>query len=371
MQWLDAAALWAAVALFSSCASPTHRPQDGRPASGAVAMAQASPPALQRQNDLVAGSTDAPADAVVLVTLDGVRWQEVFQGVDAQLAARDGMPRAAVVPAATLMPNVRRLFFDGGVVLGAPGRGAGIGALGPRYVSLPAYVELMTGARSTCWSNDCQPIIGWTVAEELRGDAPGTAAVFASWERIAAVFPDPGTLALHAGRDSGDEPLPHPGNGGYRPDRITARRALAHLVEHRPRFLWLALGDTDEWGHRNDYRGYLDALRAADAVIGEIAAHLAEMPGYGERAALVVTTDHGRDDGFADHGGKASADVWLMARGAGVANIGAVATAKRRHLRDVAPTVLSLLGRTQEACEECGEVLAEVLAAPAAPVAAR
>jgi len=112
MQWLDAAALWAAVALFSSCASPTHRPQDGRPAASDVAAAQASPVAPQRQNDLVAASSNASADAVVLVTLDGVRWQEVFQGVAPQLAARDCMPRAAVVPAATLMPNVRRLFFD-------------------------------------------------------------------------------------------------------------------------------------------------------------------------------------------------------------------------------------------------------------------
>jgi hypothetical protein len=371
MQWLDAAALWAAVALFSSCASPTHRPQDGRSERSSVAVARVSPSGARGRSDAVVPASAAPADAVVLVTLDGVRWQEVFHGVDAQLAARDGLPRAAVVPAATLMPNVRRLFFDGGVVLGAPGRGAGIGALGPRYVSLPAYVELMTGARSTCWSNDCDPVIGWTVAEELRGEAPGAAAVFASWERIAAVFPEPGTLAVQAGRGAGDEPLPHPGNGGYRPDRVTARRALAHLVERRPRFLWIALGDTDEWGHRNDYRGYLDALRAADAVIGEVAAHLAEMPGYGERAALLVTTDHGRDDGFADHGGKASADVWLMARGAGVASVGAVSTAKRRHLRDVAPTVLSLLGRSAEACDECGEVLAEVLAVPVSPVASR
>lgn len=371
MQWLDVAVLWTAAALFSSCASPAHRPQEGRPRGGEMSAARRLPEEVGMAARAEAVAAGAAADAVVLVTLDGVRWQEIFNGVDPQLAARDGMPRAAVVPAASLMPNVRRLFFDGGVVLGAPGRGAGIGALGPRWVSLPAYVELMTGARSTCWSNDCDPVIGWNLAEALRGDVPETTAVFASWERIGVVFPDPGVVAVHAGRGKSDEPLAHPGNGGYLPDRVTARRAIAHLVERRPRFLWLALGDTDEWAHRNDYRGYLDALRAADAVIGEVTAHLAEMPGYGERTALLVTTDHGRDDGFADHGGRASADGWLLARGAGVASVGAVATARRRSLRDVAPTVLSLLGRTPEACDECGQVLEEVLATPAPTVAAR
>jgi len=34
-------------------------------------------------------------------------------------------------------------------------------------------------------------------------------------------------------------------------------------VDEKPRFLWLALGDTDEWAHRWDYRRYLEALTYA------------------------------------------------------------------------------------------------------------
>src|SRR5262249_11307156 len=34
---------------------------------------------------------------VVLVTLDGVRWQEVFDGVDPALADRAGLPKSSVI----------------------------------------------------------------------------------------------------------------------------------------------------------------------------------------------------------------------------------------------------------------------------------
>ena len=98
--------------------------------------------------------------------------------------------------------------------------------------------------------------------------------------------------------------------------------AIDHLVHRRPRLLWVALGDTDEWAHRHDYRGYLESLRFADNFVGGLAAHLAAMGDYGAHTAILVTTDHGRDAGFADHGGPASAGVWLMARGGPIARRG-------------------------------------------------
>src|SRR4051812_4037316 len=53
----------------------------------------------------------------VLVTIDGVRWQDVFESRDR-------------------LPNLHRLASTRGALLGAPGRGV-INASGPEYVSLP------------------------------------------------------------------------------------------------------------------------------------------------------------------------------------------------------------------------------------------
>jgi Metalloenzyme superfamily len=298
---------------------------------------------------------------VVLVTVDGVRWQEIFDGADPALADGALLPGGEARAAGALTPNLHRLFFEEGTVLGDPRRGEGLRAGGPVFVSLPAYVEIMTGAPSGCDGNDCEPRVPWSIAAAVARRPGGGAAVFASWERITRTQPAAATgLLLSAGRAPGEQAPAYPGNGDYRPDRRTAEAAIEHLVHHRPRFLWVSLGDTDEWAHRHDYRGYLEALRFADGFVGEIAAHLDEMGDYGARTAILVTTDHGRDAGFADHGGAASANVWLMGRGGPIPRRGSTATARAAHLADVAPTIAAILGEPSRRCATCGEVLAEL-----------
>ena len=68
------------------------------------------------------------------------------------------------VRARALTPNLHRLFFDEGVALGDPRIGEGVLASGPVYVSLPGYLEMMTGAPSACADNDCSPRVAWTIA---------------------------------------------------------------------------------------------------------------------------------------------------------------------------------------------------------------
>jgi phosphopentomutase len=146
--------------------------------------------------------------------------------------------------------------------------------------------------------------------------------------------------------DAGAEAGPFPGLGDFRRDRETAALALHFLRAKRPRFLFLGLGETDEYAHRNDYRGYLHALVQSDRVIGEVAAALAELEADGRRTTLFVTTDHGRSASFTGHGESApeSADVWLVASGFGIGARGPVSGAGPRRLADVATTIRLLAG---------------------------
>lgn len=330
-----------------------------------------------------AGEAVSDGQNVILVTVDGVRWQEIFGGVDPRLAQQARLPRSAILGARELLPAFHRLFFEGGTVLGDPRMPGGIAASGPHFVSLPGYLEILTGQVTGCRNNDCAPSLARTLADDvarlpaLRRDH---VAVFASWERLArfAAAPRgapeaaPHGVVVDAGRGKGDPSPAFPGIEGYRPDRGTAAAAIAHLVAHRPRFLWVSLGDTDEWAHRSDYRGYLEALRFADRFVEEVALHLEEMGDYGERTAILVTTDHGRDESFHAHGGPASGQVWLLARGGGVPRRGAVGTQQRRYLRDLAPTVQALLDMPVRGCGGCGEVIAELAPdQPPAETAAR
>src|SRR5262249_8870706 len=147
------------------------------------------------------------------------------------------------------------------------------------------------------------------------------------------------------------------------PDQYTARSALDYLDDHRPRFLWVSLGDTDEWAHQNNYGAYIQALRRADAFVGELWAKLDSMPEYHDKTTIIVTTDHGLEWSFQDHVTHDASSVWLMARGGPIARRGQTPLSRIGHLRDLAPTILSLydIHASTDGCDSCGAVLTELI----------
>ncbi len=304
----------------------------------------------------------APGDPVVLLVVDGVRWQEIFRGVDPALAAGT---HAGPLDAEHLTPHLHTIVRERGAALGAPGRSA-MSASGPRFVSLPSYREIFSGEASLdCLDNECTPIERRTFVDQLR-DGGGRAAVFSSWKPIErAVAKDVRGIVLSNGRDATDDATdPYPGDGAFRPDRFTAAAALTHLETERPDFLFLGLGEPDEYAHRGDYPGYLDAIRAADGVVGQLLETLERMGPRGRRTHVFVTTDHGRAASFREHGGAypESAAVWAVAWGPSIRARGALVTREAHHLRDLAPTarvIAGLLPGPQES--ESGSVLEDLL----------
>jgi hypothetical protein len=357
----------AAVGLASCLVSPTA--ESPRAETGVVVP----PPA----------NTKDPV--VVVVALDGVRWQDVFEGVDPELARKKGMAPHEVLRPEQLMPNLNDIVWTRGAALGAPGHGAAIYATGPNFVSLPGYAEMLSGAPSPCQSNECEAESRRTLADDFADVSHGWAgevAVVASWPdlaRVAARRPD--RILVSAGRhaganqhllrfdaestwllDAGAREKPYPGHGDFRPDRYTAALALRYLRQQKPRFLFLSLGEPDAYAHRGLYRQYLRSLSQADVVIGEIDQYLSTLRARGERATLFVTTDHGRGKRFAGHGGEApeSARVWMVATGSGIGARGWIMAPRLRHLADLAPTVRRVAGLVPEAAD--GGVIRELLA---------
>ena len=173
------------------------------PGEAARAHPSPSPLAAAPEGDIAPGpavrSAAEPA-SVVLVVLDGARWQEVFVGADPKLAASHLEPSTA----AALMPHLHALVSARGAAVGAPGRGAPMTASGPNFVSLPGYTEIFTGHRvHPCGGNDCAPAHNPTLFDEVRANTgdPTQVAVFASWEPIArAATRDPDSIVLSTGR---------------------------------------------------------------------------------------------------------------------------------------------------------------------------
>jgi len=334
-----------------------------------------------------ANPSDVANHHVVLVAIDGVRWQDVFEGVDPELARRHGVPAADVVAARALIPNLYRLAETRGAAMGAPDQGAPINASGPNFVSLPGYMEMLSGRSPSLFrDNNCPQIPEPTVLDELMalpGMDPAQISVVASWEGIEkAVSIDPGRIAISVGRTSGqtrslfardaegarllkagEQAGSGPGHGDFRRDQATSDLGLHYLRTKRPRFLFLGLGETDEFGHRRDYRNYLRALQAADRTIGQVARVLEEFERAGQETLLLVTTDHGRSHDFETHGAHApeSARVWLFAAGSRFVARGYAKAMVPRRLSDLAPTVRFAVGLPRDPSRYAGDVLDELL----------
>jgi hypothetical protein len=315
-----------------------------------------------------------------------VRWQDVFVGADPVLAA------AAHVPASTadeLMPHLHALLAERGAAIGAPGDGPPMVATGPNFVSLPGYTEIFSGRSPThCPDNDCAATQLPTLADEVRAVSvgPRDVAVITSWPKIErAASVDPADIVLSAGRSrtvhgellqddivtrgwllAGSQAAPFPGYDDYRPDIYTSAIGLRYLETKRPRFLFLGLGEPDEYAHRDDYAAYLRSLRASDDVIGSLFTALERMGERGRRTTVVVTADHGRGRDFRVHG-KAfpeSSRVWMVAAGGGIAARGLVHATRPHRLADIAPTVRQLLDLPLDATPQAGSPIDELFASP-------
>jgi len=316
-----------------------------------------------------------PTDArVVLLTIDGVRWQDVFEGSDPTLSGAES------VPAEKLMPRTYALLEGRGVALGARREGCGaVRTASGANVSLPGYQEIFTGRPSPCRDNDCR-IVRQTVMDEAAAARVAGVASIGAWAPLgravsggaSGVFVATGrnwsatsrtmAPALDALVRSGAEADPFPGHDDYRPDEHTASIALEYFRTMKPAFLHVGLGDTDEWAHRGDYRAYLTALHHADSLIGDLADTLDTMGDAGRRTTIIVTTDHGRNSDFQGHGAlrMESGRTFMLLFGERVATHGVGCPRRDITLADIAPTIRTLMGLPRDHREGAGNPIDEI-----------
>jgi hypothetical protein len=289
------------------------------------------------------------AKHVVLVTIDGVRWQDVVSS-------------SAEVD---LLPRIYEGVAEGGVIVGASAEKgcAALRATSGSNISLPGYMEILTGRSTACTHNACPPVTTPTVLDVAADEGVKPVASFGSWEvlgravsnRASQVF-----VSVGAGKEKID---PYPAAGGnYRPDRFTRAAALAYYRENHPRLLHVGLGDTDEHAHRADQRGYLDAIREAYALVGELM-DAADQAGVGSATTFLVTSDHGRGANFRDHGPgmPQSARSFVIAFGGGVKPGGVACPKRDLSLADVGATVRALLDLPADEAPNAGRAIEEIV----------
>lgn len=315
-----------------------------------------------------AQAADTPPRNVILVTLDGMRWQEVFRGIDSSLATdekfnRLGQPLRDMFAAATPAESARKLFpfLQGvvarrGVLIGNRDKQSCARVTNPWYFSYPGYSEILTGkVDESINTNDAIPNRNITFMEWLNKSVPtyrNKVRAFGSWSTFTAIFNAERsgipviTGPLQSAETSEEKTLVQLETNlptlwpKVRLDAFTHLSALHSMQRQNPRVLYVAFDETDDFSHDGRYDEYLIAAHRTDGMLQQLWNEVQTNPFYKDNTVLFITTDHGRGaeptEIWQHHGSKASLAgyqkslarftegivgsdaVWMAAIGAGV-----------------------------------------------------
>lgn len=274
---------------------------------------------------------------VLLITIDGTRWQDVFYGTDPALTNNPQTERQ-------LLPFIYSHCIDHGMALG---KTSSFIASNPAHISLPGYNEIAHGAITFCNTNECPQTTEPTFIDRL---ALSDTAVITSWEEIerAATY-NPNRLVLNTGRlyrknwkEVDNQIFPWlVGNQPYRSDPFTGIAANIYLHNHHPQLMWVGFGDTDEYAHMGQYPKYLASLAYVDWWLKEL---FNNEPDYMRNTDVIITADHGRGIDWRYHGwDKASEKDWLIMCGKDIPSWGFVGYTETKSLSNIAPTIEKLI----------------------------
>ncbi|MBH0029699.1 alkaline phosphatase family protein [Pseudoalteromonas sp. SWYJZ98] len=335
------------------------------------------------------------AQNVVLITLDGVRWQEVFNGADNSLINNTDFvkkpeqlktqfwAKTANERQQLLMPFLTQVVAKKGIIIGDRANGSTMSVSNPWYFSYPGYNEILTGeVDENINSNNKVLNPNKTILERLDKlpEFKGSTALFGSWDvfpyivntKRSNVYVNAGFMSIEENLFT-DAPLlnalqneiPSPWYN-VRLDSFTYRFAKAYMLAKKPKLLVISLGETDDFAHDGHYDQYLKSARQSDAFIKDLWATIQTTAGYKDNTTLIITTDHGRGNNANDwqhHSSKralaelelgantypegiiGSEHIWLAAIGPAIKGSGLIKTKNELKQAQIAATVLKALGQ--------------------------
>lgn len=352
-----------------------------------------------------AQATSFKTENVILVTIDGLRWQEVFGGADSVALRR--RPRAFSLPVLraaaptqaaarrrALLPFLWSAVAAQGQLYGSRAYGNYLNVTNKACLSYPGYNEMLTGfiADKSIRNNACVFNPNATVLEVI-GRHPSfrqQVQVYGSWQAFPYILNAPRSgLPVNAGWQPATGPglsarelalnaqlgaVPAAARGPERPDSLTFGYAFAQLRRTHPRVLYLALGDTDEYAHAGQYAAYAQAAQRADQYLAQLWAYVQSDPHYQGKTTLLVTTDHGRGRnacGFWTQHSRwlsGSDQTWLAVLGPDTPPTGEQRAPGQLYQHQLAQTIATLLGVPYAPGKPTGAPIEGILGRP--PLAA-
>lgn len=318
---------------------------------------------------------------VILVTLDGVRTQEIFGGMDAVIAEHSATQVYSEIETERqrfwaespeerrklLMPFFWGTLVPSGVLFGNADNGGRMLVRNSIKWSSPGYAEILTGEPhpevrdNTLIRYPFQTVLeyvleakkldksrvaqigswdGFTFLAASRDDA---FVMNAAYDAFPAAFSTPEIDKLVELRRDVMQLWEEGSN-----DTLTYHIAKAYLLEHQPTLMWIGMSQSDDWAHADRYDRLLAYLHLTDRLLADLWATIEAHPAYSGKTTLIVTTDHGRglsatDWQEHDETIPGSEAIWLAAIGPDTPPAGDKVPVTV-HQGDIAATIVELLG---------------------------
>ncbi len=333
---------------------------------------------------------------IFIVTMDGLRWQELYGGADSSLIDdkkyvhnpkdlknrfwKDDMQNRRE----TLMPFFWNTLAHEGQLYGNRKHNNKVNCTNNMWFSYPGYSEILCGFADNkrIKSNAKIPNPNTTVLEFFnRGAYKGKVAAFGSWDVFPYIINEKRSgIPVNAGFEPyvGDDitereqflnvlqkEIRSPW-GGVRLDVFTHHYALEYIKKNKPKVVYIAYGETDDFAHDGRYDEYLKSAHQTDQYIKGLWEYIQSEEEYKDKTTMIITTDHGRGtvpkDTWRSHGIKihGGGEIWFAAIGPDTEALGEIRTEGQYYQNQVAKTAAAFLGIVYKNDRKIGEVVKEM-----------
>lgn len=317
---------------------------------------------------------------IIVVTLDGFRWQELYRGADSALinskfnSDKTGITKKFWAPTAQerrklLLPFFWDVIGQKGQLYGDRDEGNKDEVANQYHFSYPGYNEIFTGFPDVrINSNDEVPNPNVNIFEYLSKQKgfKDRVAVFSSWQLFPFILNvNRSGLMVNSGYTNFDDAkasqrlkylneiqhkVPELIGPDERLDFLTFEFGFEYLKQYKPRVLVLGFDETDDLAHEGNYKFYLQSANKEDGFLGQLWQYIQSDPQYKDKTTLLITCDHGRGDvpleNWRTHGTDTpnSEQTWFAVIGPDTPPTGVVKTQTTTYHKQLAQTIANLLG---------------------------
>jgi hypothetical protein len=317
---------------------------------------------------------------IVLILIDGLRWQEIFRGAEFDLLTNpkynsvDSLERMKKYWAENtddrrkkLMPFIWSQIAANGQLYGNRDLGNKVDVANPYWFSYPGRAELLSGYvdekinsngyknntnmnvlefihSQKAYNNKVCAFACWTPVGKCLNKDNSKMMINIPWENITGDHLTEAEILANEIQHLAPKILGY----GERLDFEVYALAKAYIQAHHPKVTYLDMGDTDEYAHSGHYDSYLEDIHQFDQILKHLWDMMQGDAFYKGNTTFVIVTDHGRGVGaeWTSHNSDIarSQETWLMVMGPDSPALGEVKTEGQIYQTQYAATIAHLLG---------------------------